>query len=532
MLERFFSKKSDAVHPLFTESGIQALVKGMPRDDVGFLVAIDGWLDSIPALVADFGLEPCLRAAYKLDHASRLTVSNLLRDYLDQEGGRYLSLLVHDKLSAHVNCLCDAYFLVVQQGGESPAGKKKTQNDKQVSPQILNVIGTEFFRLWGLGRRLSNFRYLEQGVDSWGRAHSMLSHLKNASVIISDKGAFGGESGGPFREYLNVIYLSLAPLTNLTPQQLEFTFRLIAEAESLVCQETPDGNPTHLVDLAGNDGPRLFKEDSWSSEGTLIRYLYVEELQKVAQVFKTAIEANRPLPKRFASLPISRSQILKTLLSLEIFWAHRPPSRGSDRISAYEVMRGAVGFEPAMHLVEISEKARSDEPTADPRIDLLNRLWRLEEQVDRHKIEDWIQVDGSEGGVGVTIPALLPRHVAGSLVAIRYAEEPGWHLGLVRRIGNSTGTDPKLGLQTFPGSPLAIDVFAVPSAHEGNKSIVSFKAITFDADDKQLLIPTGMYAENRILEFKIGAIAYQVKLAHLLESGPDYELVEYVFIAD
>lgn len=524
MFSRFLGKGKKNNHPLSSEAGIQALLEGMPREDLGFLVAIDGWLEAMPEFIAELGQGGCLSAVHRLDQASRSAVSKLLRDYLSSEDNRHLSLVIHNRLTRHVAIVCAAYNLAATFNAD--------QEEEIASQDFLKAIGVGFFRIWGLGYRLARFRYLELGSDSWHHGHRMLSFLSKNGVLATNAGAFKlDSSGNPFREYLNVLYLVLAPASNLSPQQVEFVARLVDKAENLICLSAPDAHTTHLIDLSGDGGPVPYKPGSPAPDKASLRYLSTSTLQMDVQNILDAMEANKPVPKWFSDLLISHSQIAGALSAVVVHWSQEPPNRRSDRIVAFEAMRGTMGFGPALHLVEISEQARRDEPTRDVGADLLNRLWRLEEQVGRNRIEDWVQVDGSDDGLGVTIPTLLPRHVAGSLVALRYAEEPGWHLGLVRRIGDSMNGKPKLGLETFPGNPVSVEVFLADppaSSPEATEPMTNgFKAIAFDSNDHQLLIPTGTYAENLKLKFAFGTVSYQVRLTRLIESGPDYELVNY-----
>jgi len=531
MFSNLFGKKKQEVHPLSTESGIQMLLKGLPRDDLGFLGGVDHLLESIPECMGEIGLADCLRAALRIDQTTRAVVSSLLRNYLDPESDRYLSNALQDKLSYHVDSLCAVYGMVA---GEDVSAVPDTRRGyESLPPDILRGVGTEFFSMWGLGRRLTKFRYRRPGADSWQRAHAMLRCLSKCGVLATDAVSIDLQPDNSiFREYLNVVYVALAPVANLAPQQLEFVANMVAEAESLDCLSEPDDNTTHVIDMSGDLGPIPYKPDYWAADGAVLRYLSVSSLRPVVERFHEALKANTPLPKRFASLPISRSQVAGVLSSLKIHWTNEPPSRSNDRISSIEAMRGALGFVPALRLVEISEKARSDEPTSNnPHSELLNRLWHLEEQIESNKFEDWVQIDGNDEGLGVTIPAILSRHVAGSLVSMRYADEPGWHLGLIRRVGLDSAGKPRLGLHIFPGTPKIVQVHLPNKPHAGSGVKESreggFKAIACESGSNQLLIPTGMYAENLELDFSIGSVKHHVCLTGLIESGPDYELVEF-----
>jgi hypothetical protein len=110
---------------------------------------------------------------------------------------------------------------------------------------------------------------------------------------------------------------------------------------------------------------------------------------------------------------------------------------------------------------------------------------------------------------------------------MRYADEPGWHLGIVRRVGIDKGGSPRLGLRTFPGSPKIVQVHMSEDSGQSAKAESDTKAIAFDANNHQLLLPSGTYAEGLKISFELDSIQHHVSLIRLLEGGPDFELVEY-----
>jgi len=522
----FGIKKKQEVHPVSTEAGLDALLQQMPREDANFLGAVDDWLEDIPKLVNEIGLDACLRAALRFDQATRQVVSSLLRDYLNPESDRHLSKFIQAKLGTHAEKLCNVYSMVVR-GNETSSATTANNGNGNLSPGLMKAVGLEYFRVLGLGFRLVKFRYRKPGPESWHQAHAMLRHL------TVHAGASNGSSSAKdvrdeiFREYLKIVCLALVPMNNMSPQQLEFVARMLAGAQDIECLAEPGADTTHLIDISTDVGPIPYKPDYWATDGAILFYLSVSSLRVVVQKFHEALEKNVPLPKDFATLPINRSQVAGVLSALNSHWANEPPNRCSDRIGAIEAMRGAFGFNPALHLVEITQKAYSDGPIEDPHSDLLNRLWRLEEQIDKPKFEDWIQIDGNDDGVGVSIPTILSQHVAGSLVSMRYADEPGWHLGIVRRVGVDKDGGPRLGLRTFPGSPRIVQITLAEPADPTSGTDTGIRAIAFDPCNNQLLIPTGTYVESLKMSFTLNSIKRSVYLIRLIESGPDFELVEY-----
>ncbi len=526
MFSNLFGKKKQEAHPVSTEAGLSALLQSMPLDDIYFLDAVDGWLEEIPRLVNEIGLEACLHASLRLDQASRQVVSSLLRDYLTVGGDRHLSKLIQAKLSAHTEKLCSAYSMVVCADGASSAQTAKHGN-ANVGADLLKTVALEYFRVLGLKFRLAKFRYLKPGPEAWQQAHAMLRHFLRHKGVTNASSSHRSVRDEIFREYLKTVCLALVPMNNLAPQQLEFVARMLASAQDFQCSSKPAADTTHLIDISTDVGPIPYKPDFWAADGAILYYLSVTGLRAVVQKFQEALEKNTPLPRDFATLPISHSQVAGVLNALNIHWSNEPPNRCSDRIVAIEAMRGALGFNPALRLVEITEKALSDGPIGDPHNDRLNRLWRLEEQIDKHRIEEWTQVDGNDDGVGVSIPTIQSQHVTGSLVSMRYADEPGWHLGVVKRVGIDKDGCSRLGLRTFHGSPKIVQINLSEQPVQLAEAGKSFQAIAFDNGNKQILIPTGTYVESLKMSLTLNSTMRHVYLTRLIEAGPDFELVEY-----
>lgn len=526
MFGSLFGKKKQGSYPVATEDGIDAILKGMPRDDMHFLGAVDDWLEDIAKLIDQIGLNACLRAALRFDTASRPTVSGLLRDYLTPGSERHLSKLINDKLAIHAERLRAAYSLVAFSNSAMSA-QNGNNGDGKLSLDVLKAVGQEYFRVLGLDFRLAKFRYRKPGPESWHQAHAMLRFFQKQPGQASGASTHEDLRDEVFREYLRVVCLALVPMNNLSPQQLEFVARMLANAKNIECLAEPTTDTTHLIDISTDVGPIPYKPDFWAADGAILYYLSVTSLQGLVRQFQESLEQNAPLPREFATLPIARNQVTAVLSALTAHWTNQPPNRSSDRIVAIEAMRGAVGFGPALNLVEITEKARTEGLIEDPQSDLLNRLWRLEDKVDKHKLEEWTQVDGNHEGVGVTIPTILSQHVAGSLVSMRYADEPGWHLGVVRRVGIDASGVSRLGLKTFSGSPKVVELkLSEPPSHISDTG-AAIRGIAFDSNDNQLLIPTGTYVEGLKIGFSLNSIQRNVSLIRLVESGPDFELVEF-----
>lgn len=526
MFGSLFGKKKKEIHPVATEAGLDAILQGLPHDDIYFLGALDDWLDDIPKLVNEIGLEACLRAALYLDNASRRVVSGLLRDYLTPGGDRHLSRLIQDKLRTHSERLCGIYHMVIR-GNDALSAPAAKYGNANLSQALLKSVGIEYFHVLGMGLRLAKFRYRKAGAESWHQAHEMLRFFLGNGGVTGAVSLRKDIRDEIFREYLKIVCLALVPMNNLSPQQLEFVARMLASVEDIQCLSQPAADTTHLVDISTDVGPIPYKPDYWAADGAILFYLSVTSLRVVVQKYQEALKKNIPLPREFANLPINQSQVAGVLSALSAHWTNQPPNRTSDRIAAIEAMRGALGFAPALHLVEITEKAHGEGPITDAHSDLLNRLWQLEEQVDKRKLEDWTQVDGNDDGVGVAIPTISAQHVAGSLVSMRYADEAGWHLGIVKRVSIDKDGSSRLGLRTFHGSPRVVQINLSEMPVEDSDAAKAFRAIVFDTSENQLLIPTGTYVEGLKLNFAIDSTTRNVQLTRLIESGPDFELVGF-----
>jgi len=151
-------------------------------------------------------------------------------------------------------------------------------------------------------------------------------------------------------------------------------------------------------------------------------------------------------------------------------------------------------------------------------------------------MESWTQVDGSDTGLGVVVPAVLPRHRIGLLICLREADGIDWRLGLIRRIGRDAANRPSIGVETL-GWP-SICALAKPVGEESAWTRVAdggghgwSDAIIVSIDGRELMLSAGTFVSGLEVELRSEIGLWRVRLDNLLDRGPDYDRIEFTRIS-
>lgn len=553
LLSRFQQKKSD--HPLGTAENLAGLVADIPTGDPGRLLTdVDHWLGGLEGALAELGPDRVLTAIVRLDDHSWPAIDLLLGRFISPGSRDFLSDGVWTTLDIHAGYLLDGYRLILEAAGAArePIAEKPA----------LASVATRGLRAWALKKKLLRFRYREAGEALWSAAHQMLKLAGAMDLLQYRTMPYSGEEDStPLREYLLGLYLELAPLGNLVPQQVEMVARFLRHIENLEFASRPVETSTHMVDLAGTAGLRRRTDEQG---GSGLRFLSAVRLRnRVMQLAATATKGGI-LPDWIVSLRLNAEQLNGALLALVAHWAPAPPQRGADRIAQAEDLKVVLGFGLARRMVAYSLFARMGrqmvyeggefekfyeerfgrvdtagtdavadaEPAGVPEVaSPVEILDRLETPGDREQMEAWRQVDGSSGGLGVSLPAILPRHRIGSLVALRYAVGIEWHLALIRRIGRDVHGKPNAGLHLleWPSLPalarLDGDVTAWSATIEGGHGWVD--AILVSHAGSELILPANAFAADRQLRLRSEEGSWLLRMTRLLERGIDYDRIEF-----
>lgn len=568
MFEKLFRKKKmqeDDRHPLCNPGFLASTLASLPREDeLTTLGIVDDHLDDIAYRAEELGIDNALNAALGLDGVSHEAQEKMLATYFRPGGPGFGSGATLDRLSSHLSKVGSAYAAVFELIGANPGDELRPR---------LAMAGARYFRAWSLHRRLGRFRQRLPGKASWEQAHAVMRALVAWGFDHDIQAVFRGEAASrPLQEYLLTVYEDTAPWGNLEPIQLEMTARLIRAQENLAWSEQYDAAATHIIDLAVAAGPRRCSAPPAAPAPT-VRFLSTARLHSVVEKVLALVTEKAPLPRWLEEMDLERRQMSGTLQTLASHWGPEPPSRQTAREGRSMPMLGAFGFLIARQLIDVNQnlakglgqpvlvaapeppkydselnrafsnfgvgdqmereakkKKEKEKVTVDPN-DPLVRIANLEKGVSGLSVEHWTAFDCSASGLGVVVPALLPRHAPGVLVAWREATGTQWCLGVIRRVGRDANGKANIGIEAMAGTPRTGVVHILRAATKGNDAWDDQAEWIFtvlpDAAVCQMLMPAGSFIPDMPVDILTDLGQRRAWLKRLVERHRDWEKVEF-----
>lgn len=565
LISRLQGKKKASDHPLASDQSLNALLADIPESDPRrLLLDIDHWLAGMEASAAEIGPVPAIHALERLDQFSRSSARHLLSRYLSAGEREYLTDSTWSVLDEHAEHQFRCYRALLML-----PGRPASEDDK------LRVArcGARALMAWALRKKLQHFRYRIPGEELWRDGHQLLQVLGRLELLKTRVVPYRNEEPTtPLDEYLIGLYFEFVPISNLVPQQMEFADSVLRFSGGLDLGSRPDKLSTHRIDLSAARGPqRLQKGDSG---GTLVHFCSASRLGGVLLRLAKQVKKAESTPEWLGQLPSSREQIDSAIAILMAHWTSVPPKRNKDRIDAMGELRAMLGFGLARRMIAAAHFARmgrslkyegedfdrivrqfeetrfgsvavtDDEASAadvdaeaEANLSPMEILQRLETSGDRVQMERWIQVDASATGLGVVVPAVLPRHRIGSLICLREIDGFNWRLGLIRRIGRDARNRPSIGIETLAWP--SICALAKPPVGEENAwTHVTdggghgwSDAIIVSLEGRELVLPEATFVSGLELELRSEFGRWRVRLNKLLDRGADFDRIEFTRIS-
>ncbi|HEX8961664.1 MAG TPA: hypothetical protein VF801_01565 [Rhodocyclaceae bacterium] len=144
-------------------------------------------------------------------------------------------------------------------------------------------------------------------------------------------------------------------------------------------------------------------------------------------------------------------------------------------------------------------------------------------------LENWHMVNTSSAGMRIARPVGQNgvRLALRQLVAVSPADTQDWLLGCVR--WTLVEDSFEIGLHFFAGKPEAIALrgAGLASASEVFKPGFLVPAVPAIKQDPSLVMPVGIFKQNRVLDIYTDGKPGRVRLTHLVERGADFERSAY-----
>lgn len=555
----FSQKGPKSAHPLGSDENVAALLAEMPVSDPARALQETGeWLDDFSRFADEVASPALLNAALQLDEAAEPARIALLERYFDPRHREHLSEVTWADIERSLRQSIGAYHHCLK-AAASPGRK-----DAPPERQHMLLACVRALRAWGSRAKLLRFRYRGPESADWRELHEILALAGTLGVAGEAVVAYpeGADKLSPLHQYLVAVYLQLAPLTNLAPEQIEALDRLLlGNAALLDLLTAANAASSHKIDLGGAGGP--IPADKPTAGGSEWRYLSRSRLRPLVTKVAVGLRTSPAVPPDLASSGLTLDALKSLLRTLMLYWAEEPPHRAKDRRPGHEALRAVIGFGLARRMIAFSDFARSgrsieydgnnidalfeqtrfggraslDEMAPEIVVEKavvspLVVLEKLELAGDKQMMEAWTLADQSETGMGVTATGLKPRYQIGSLVCLRYDDGIEWHLGIIRRIGRDAAGRASIGLETlaWPSSSVHVkpadeNATAWTSIEEAGHGYLD--AILVTSDSNQIVLPVGAFVADIRLVMRSGDSRRTIQLTELVERGEDFDVVRF-----
>lgn len=539
-------KQGQADHPLGSNKAIDRYLAEVPvANPQHTLAALDDWLEAPSRLFAELPPADATHALIRLDDFAQPAVGLCWDSYFGDGGKRdYSAEIALKRLEAHyanIAATCEQALAALA------AGDGKREPDRN----LLARLGIRAMAALAARKKIGHFSYQWPDEAWWKATHELLFRARDAGVLHTRQAAYpGGELSSVWREYLIALFFEVAPLANLTPQQMDALDRIVRWAqEHFICIDAFSPHTPFRIRLDETNAP--VRCAPGQSDDPAWRYFgpgpALSHLVKLRAMLSTG-RAPDWLPAH-----CNRQESLDLVQALLQHWSMTPPKRAQDRQRREGRLLVAQGFVIARRMIAASEFARSGrsldyggqikyrtlmrgdhQPEAEavePKTPLEN-LQLLETAGDRQMMDQWEIIDLSAQGLGARFAYRRSWQTIGALVAYRHVEEVDWRVGIVRRLGRSHGV-PNAGLSIFAGIPRCAQLEALNREDEGvwqqqtrdTSGHGLIDAILVSHAERLLLLPKDIYSLERRVDLLLGGQRLALRLAGVQASGDDYDLV-------
>lgn len=551
LVSRIRGERSD--HPLGTADNLAAFLAELTgKRPAHGLMALRGWLAEAGTLVEQLPREACQRAILRLDEAAQPLLASLW-----DEAAHQLQTL--DPQSEITFKTLESYYHTAARALEVALHLQEALAPQQLKP--LAVILARMLHALSREKLAARITFQDLSGEWWPATHALVEKARALGVLHIREALYPGERDdtSPWREYRIGLFFELGPLGNLSPRQTLLLDRIVAWAEPhFALAETPgattpwrlrtDGlrSPERMLDLPPAEQAA---EPGW-------RYLGPGRVSMLLFPLKSDITRQRQLPDWLIVPPANDKEVVALLLRLMQHWSQTPPKRRHSRKDAQSTLRVVPGFDLARRMVAAGEYARSGRqleyaaesqealrqafsltPDVTETLTPEQVLDQLETAGDRQMMERWELRDISLSGLGTRPAAKRQWHGVGALLGLRTDHSLHWRLAIIRRMTRSHGRS-NVGLALLPGEPRCAQLVGLrrpddPWARERGGLRGTVDALIVDDKSGHLLAPLGTFSPGGVsMALVVGGARQTIVLQHLLESGPDYELIAYTIGSD
>jgi len=550
-------RKDKDAHPFGTDKGIGESLASLPSNQpLVVLGEVGGWLADVEQLKSDLDPRALANAVRRLDEhvreALREAWFRMLSD-IAREGLREDAWLA---LSTYYDHAGQAYCVAID---ALASGAKPADADKNA----LALLLLRALRALAERKKLLRMRYRYPDAAHWKRLHELFAFGRKLALNhLSLKAYAGEEAATPLAEYLCALALEVAPLENLSPQQIACADLLIRKHQkSLLFREEPGDTTPYCVDTAGETGPARSPAGQARPEGA--RYFGTGSLAGHVFSLGRSAEQSGSVPEWLGETGCDKADLLGLCKAIVEHWSGEPPKRRHPRRQAEAMIKAVNGFAQARRMVAASSFARSGKkigyqsyaemmslhqakfghagdaspppPAAEAAQSPMDVLQQLELAGDRQLMEEWILLDISATGMGAVVPHHKKWLAIGVLVGFRPEDSLDWRIGFLRRLGRNSQGKRQAGLEVLPGTPVSAQYRELGVTPQASPWLTVpeatgptlLDAILVSRSQRTLLVERKRFLEGQPFRLVVDGEASFHRFSRLLESGKDFDYVEF-----
>lgn len=553
-------KQGKTDHPLGSEAGIteflDSLTPGRPETN---LLELAEWLGDPEKLTPELPPEYAIRAIMRLDEAGVAAVAATWQQFLSQDRVDHYAEQKLKSLDTYYQAARLSYWHCLNLLTSNP-GAAGNNLGGAIALLAQRSIAALSGRL-----RIMHIRYRTPDAAWWDAVGAALQSAQAAGVINLKQRTYPEDltPSSPWLEYLINLFFEVAPLGNLVPQQMDLLYRLLRWLEPhFMVQDSYSTHSAYCIRLNQPAVPVKVTE-ALPADPNLVYFgpgLAYGQLIRLRSTLKHSGEL--PDWMTVSQCPFDRT--LAVIDALIMHWSERPPERRFVRKRKEAKLLVASGFSQIRRLVAFSEFARSgrklgytthlemlkfersgfadatEESAADEEkwknATPLQTIELLETRGDRQMMDEWSLRDVSETGLGAIVPFLKPWIVIGAYVGYRLDDKIDWQIGILRRIHRVETGHPSVGVEVLPEIPRCAQILPLdlqPGADpwaQMNKEAAgdqALDAVVLSMSESRMLIPTGVFAEDRVLALLLSGSRVPVRLESIVHQSGDCDCVQY-----
>lgn len=233
------------------------------------------------------------------------------------------------------------------------------------------------------------------------------------------------------------------------------------------------------------------------------------------------------------------SHVLQLLEHLLRPWTQSASPRKFRRFASEGIARVAIGFEAMHYFVSGREFVQSDAADAYSRGEF-EELFTFREQVLpsrtlsirpqlAYPVDEWAVINHSANGFRLGRSCAGQKIVHGQLMVLCPHDGENFLLAQVTWLMQEQSGGLIAGVATLPGLPVGIGIrhASVDGGQERYVRAFLLPAVPAIHEEASIVLPAGMYQASRTLDVSGDEGAWQLRMVHVLQRGPDFDRISY-----